>query len=137
MSVWSSGFSLGFGMADGPGPWSSGFSLGFGPLSIITVNGLATDSMQLLGYSSTQKLFYDEANTESFYLSTTPLIFLSDFNLDFNIDFGPPGFIKGSTTVYRVSPLFARNWLVFSGAASTWVYNPFGSSPYRNFSNVI
>ncbi len=124
-------------MSSGPGPWSSGFSLGFGPLSVVNTSGLATDSMQLLGYSSTQKLFYDESNTQAFYLSTTPLIFLSDFSLDFNNDFGPTGSINGSTTVYRVSPLFARNWLVFSGEASTWVYNPFGSSPYRNFSNVV
>src|SRR5882672_9431060 len=97
------------------GPWSSGFSLGFGPVNLVDASGLATDSMQILGYSSTQKLFYDEANTEAFYLSN----------------------VTSSTSLARVSPLFARDWLVFSGLATTWVYNPFGTSPYRNFSNVI
>ena len=144
MNVWSLGFSLGFSMA-GPGPWSSGFSLGFGPLSFVDASGLATDSMQLLGYSSSQKLFYDEANTEAFYLtnvtsSTITVVLKNDFNSDFNSDFGPPTqFITLSQvlSLARVSPLYARDWLVFSGAASTWVYNPFGSSPYRNFSNVV
>lgn len=97
----------------GPGPWSPGFSLGFGPLSVVNVSGMPTDSMQLLGYSPTQALFYDESNTQAFYLFTKP------------------------NTLYRVSPLFARNWLVTSGLASNWVYNPFGTATTVNFSNVV
>src|SRR5258706_4516577 len=127
------------------GPWSSGFSLVFGPVNLVNASGLATDSMQLLGYSSTQKLFYDEANTEAFYLSnvtsfTVTVILNNGFNLGFSNGFGPlnsTGLIPNVLSLCRVSPLYARNWLVFSGAASTWVYNPFGSSPYRNFSNVV
>ncbi len=127
------------------GPWSSGFSLGFGPQVLINAGGLATDSMQILGYSSTQKLFYDEPNSQAFYLSNVPsstvtIISVTDFNSDFNSDFGPPSLVNTSVSILslaRVSPSYARNWLVFSGLASNQVYNPFGSSPYRNFSNEV
>ncbi len=101
------------------GPWSSGFSLGFGPQNIIVAGNASTaDSMQLLGFSSTEALYYDEANTQDFYLLRKPPLVTP-------------------TTLYRVSPNFARNWLVFSGLASNQVYNPFGSNQTQNYSNVV
>ncbi len=117
MSAWSSGFSKGFQMAGDP--WSPGFSFGFGPLAIVAVGGITmSDRMQLLGYSSVESLFYDESDTQDFYLLRKPPLVTS-------------------TILYKVSPLFARDWLVFSGAATNWVYNPFGTSPYSTFSNTV
>jgi len=101
------------------GPWSSGFSLGFGPLPIIAVGNVTmSDRMQLLGYSSTESMFFDESDTQDFYLLRKPPL-------------------ATTTTLFRVSPLFARNWLVESGLATTWVYNPFGTNHTKNYSNVV
>jgi len=101
------------------GPWSSGFSLGFGPLPIVVAGDASTaDRMQLLGYSSIESLFFDESDTQDFYLlRKSPLVI--------------------PTTLFKVSPLFARNWLVESGLATTWVYNPFSTNPTKNYSNVV
>jgi hypothetical protein len=81
-------------------------TVGDGPpvLATMVATGVNTDAMQLLGFSATEFLFYDEPNTQCFYLKQIP-----------------------EATVLKVSPAFAKFWLVDSGRLSTLVYNPFAN----------
>lgn len=112
---WSRGFNFGFGdiMAGG---WSNGWNFGFGPV-FTQVSGLNPTTMQILGYTVTEKMLYDYGNTEGFYVLVSP----------------PE---VTSTTLYSVSPAFASQWFGQNGSVVTVVYNPFQSMWYQNFSGL-
>jgi len=82
-------------------------------LSSFPVSGLNTDSMQILGYTSTDKMLYDFSNTECFYI-------LQD------------------NVLYRVSPQYASTWFRAQEPGVTVVYNPFQTiMPPTGYSNLV
>lgn len=94
------------------GPWSSGFSSGFGPI-LTEVSSKKPSAMQILGFTSTEKLLFDYGESEQFYILE----------------------IKTSM-LFGVSPLFASKWFGLNGNNVTVVYNPFlGTS--QALSNVF
>ena len=82
------------------------------PIPAANIQGQNFDRMQILGFSSAQTLYYDQPETEAFYLFSRPSI------------------------VQRVSPAFARNWLLTTPNI-TWVYNPFGSNTTQPLSGDL
>jgi hypothetical protein len=84
------------------------------PVPIFSTAGQNYDRMQVLGFSSSQTLLYDEPETQAFYI----------------LNRLPP------SSVQQVSPLFARNWLLTTPNI-TWVYNPFGSNTTAPLSNEL
>jgi hypothetical protein len=72
--------------------------------NIIDATGTNYDRMQPIGSSPTAVMYYDQCETQCFYLLTL-----------------------ATKTLSRVSPLYAKNWLMNTGAAANWAYNPFNT----------
>lgn len=94
-----------------PGDFNADFNTDFsGGVILVNMTGLSIDDMQILAYTSTQKLLWDFSNTQDFYLFQAP------------------------HTLYRVSPVYAYNYFNTTQGI-TQVYSPF-SGYARQLSNL-
>jgi hypothetical protein len=104
-------------------------------MAIPLPNGITSNrdptSMQLLGYTTAQKLLYDFANSGNFYILL--LTNVSPWSPGFSLGFG--AYVLAGTIIC-VSAQTAAAWFAQNGLPTIVVYNPFLLNKFP-LSNVI